>query len=118
MEFPVLITVPGRPPLYLKCHSAGHVRYECNARVSGARAGAFAEVELEEEGEMEEERRKRDSARQAGKKAAAQKVNEVEMRKAKELEKVKGAEKDSAYNSQLEGTDQLVVSLLVSRAAW
>ena len=50
MDFPVLITVPGRPPLCLKCHSTGHVRYECDAksqvgswaaRVSGARAGGF-----------------------------------------------------------------------------
>ena len=66
MEFPVLLTVPGRPPLCLKCHSTGHKRYECDAksqagllaaRVSGARAGAFAEVELEEEGETEEDRK-------------------------------------------------------------
>ena len=68
IEFPVLITVPGRPPLCLKCHSTGHVRYECvaksqagswAARVSGARVGAFAEVELEEKGETEEDRRDR-----------------------------------------------------------
>ena len=64
MEFPVLITVPGRPPLCLRCHSIGHVRYECDAksqagswaaRVGGARAGAFAGVDLEEEGEEEGE---------------------------------------------------------------
>ena len=67
MEFPILITVPGRPPLCLKCHLTGHVRYECDAksqlstwaaRASGARAGAFTEVDLEE-GDTEEERKEK-----------------------------------------------------------
>ena len=88
MEFPVLITVPGRPPLCLTCHSTGHVRYECDAKsqvglwaakVGGARAGSFANVEIEEEGETEVERKEK---------------MEVERRKKREAqEKKRGARK-------------------------
>jgi hypothetical protein len=28
-QFPLLLTVPGRPPMCLKCHKVGHIRKEC-----------------------------------------------------------------------------------------
>ena len=53
------MTMPGRPPLFLRCKKTGHVRGECTTDMSeriGTYAGALSVRERVVESEAEEER--------------------------------------------------------------